>query len=278
MSPGTFVYLTYGPGKIYPLSFSVDRYKVPKPLRDNGKPFKTGHKAWRSLRKADYNKVTLERTGHSLSHLRKESPVEIYAFALDLLRGTREPLPRVLTKGAIEGIARSAARDSLLDRQLDTWIPGMQIKKDDYGRFIDYHGQCRVRLVASLATNELIKKTGSHWIWYNTRCGVCRLTKSYAVPATLLGTWKYPTTWWATYWERTVSCVGDSPCEKAFENEHIWQSTLRDLANECPTCHKTAAREFPLFKKGLLKMVTKIVDSVRTLFVDRPCGQKANCV
>ena len=174
----------------------------------------------------------------------------------------------------MEGIVRSAARSSLLDRQLDTWTPGMQIKKDDYERFIDYHGQCRVRLVASLLAKEFTTNTGSHWIWYNTRCGVCPLTlKSYVIPTTVLGMGKYPATWWVTYWERTVLCVEDSPCEKTFENEYIWKSILRTLAKECPTCHETAAREFPLFKKRLLRVVTEIVDSVRILLVDRPLGQ-----
>ena len=207
----------------------------------------------------------------------KESPVKVYAIALDFLRDTRKPLPRDLTK-VVKDMARSAARRSLLDRQLDTWTPGTQIKKDDYERFINYHGQCRVRLVASLGTKELIKNTGSHWIWYNTQCGVCSLApKNYAVPTRELGVVKCPTTWWVTYWENIVPCVEDSPCEKAFENEHIWKSIMRALGKECPTCHETATREFPLFKKRLLKMVTMTVGSVCTLFVDRRLGQKANC-
>ena len=220
----------------------------------------------------------LERTGYPLSRLLKESPVKVYAIALDLLRDTHKPLPREFTEG-VEDIARSAARSSLLDRQLGTWTPGIQIKKDDYERFIDYHGQCRVRLIASLAVEELVKQTGSHWIWYNTRCGVCHSTpKSYDAPTTVPRTGIYPTIWWATYLERTVPCVEDSPCERAFESEHIWKSIMRTLEKECPACHETATREFPLFKKRLLKMTTKIVDSVCTLFVDQPLGQKANCV
>ena len=179
----------------------------------------------------------------------------------------------------MEDIARSAARSSLLDRQLDTWAPGMQIKKEDYERFIDYRDQCRLRLVASLVTEELMKQTGSHWIWYNTECGACHPTpKNYVTTTTVLRTGKYPTTWWATYLERIVPCVEDSPCERALESEHVWKSIMRPLAKECPTCHWTATREFPLFKKRLLKMVTRIVDSVCTPFVDRPLSQKANCV
>lgn len=219
----------------------------------------------------------LERIGYPPSRLPNESPVEAYALALDILRDTRKPLSREFIKD-VEDVARSAARSSLLDRQLGTWTHGMQIKKDDYERFIDYHDQCRVRLVASLKTEELIKNTGSHWIWYNTRCGVCPLTpKSYAVPTKNLGTMIRPTTWWVTYLEGTIPCVQDSPCEETFENEHIWQSILQALGKECPTCHRTAAREFPLFKKRLLKIVTEIVDSVRTLFVNRSLSQKANC-
>ena len=256
---------------------SVDRSKVQKPLRKNGKAFKPGHEV-RNPRKADYNNGTLERIGHSLPRLPKESLVEVYAIALDLLRGTRKPLPKEFTECA-ENIVRSAARSSLLNCQLDTWTPGIQIKKDDYERFIDYHDQCRVRLVASLTAEELMKQTGSRWIWYNARCGVCRSTsEGYVAPTTVLGTGKYLTTWWVTYLERTVTCVGDSPCERAFESDHIWKSIMRALAKECPTCHQTAVREFPLFKKRLLRMVTKIVDSVCTLFFDRPLDQKANCV
>ena len=134
-------------------------------------------------------------------------------------------------------------------------------------------------MVASLAVEELMKQTGSHWIWYSTGCRVCHPTpKNHVTPTTVLRTGKYPTTWWVKYLERTIPCVRDLPCERAFESEHIWKSIMQALAKECPTCHGTAAREFPLFKKRLLKMVTKVVDSVCTLFVDRPLGQNANGV
>ena len=170
----------------------------------------------------------------------------------------------------MENIARFAARSSLLDRQLDAWTPGIQIKKDDYERFLNYHDQCRVRLVASLAVEGLMQQTGSRWIWYSTGCRVCHLTpKSHVTPTTVPRTGKCPTTWWVKYLERTIPCVGDSPCERAFESEHIWKSIMWVLAKECPTCHGTAVREFPLFKKRLLKMVTKIVDSVCTLLIRR---------
>ena len=69
--------------------------------------------------------------------------------------------------------------------------------------------------------------------------------------------------------KRTVSCVADSPCEKAFEGEHVWRPLIQALAEECPTCHEVAAREFPLFKEKLLKIVTDIVNSVRIHSVDR---------
>ena len=176
-------------------------------------------------------------------------------------------------------MARSAARRSLLDRQLDTWTPGTQIKKDDYERFINYHGQCRVRLVASLGTKELIKNTGSHWIWYNTRCGVCRLTlNSFIVPNKALGVGKCPTAWWVTYLERTVLRVADSPCEKAFESEHIWRDLMLDLEKKCPKCYEAAAGEFPIFKENLLGMVTKIVNSVCIRFIDLFVVQKVYCM
>ena len=231
-------------------------------------PFKTGHEARRDLRKVDYCKITPEHIRRSLSHLLREDPVEVYAIALDLLRSPCKPLPTEFAED-VEDIVRSAARSSILDRQLDTWTPEMHIEKDDYERFIDYHRQCRARLVASLVTGELIENMGTHWIWYNTGCGVCHLIpKSNGVSNWALKSGKHPTTWWVTFWERTVTTVGNSPCEKVFVNERIWESILRDLATECPDCHETAAREFPLFKEKLSETVAKIVNSVRTLFID----------
>ena len=145
----------------------------------------------------------------------------------------------------------------------------MFAKKDDYERFIDYHRQCRGRLVASLAAGELAKDMGPHWIWYNVGCGVCPLIpKSNVVSNRALKAGKHTATWWVTCWERTVTTVGDSLYEKALENERIWESILRALAAGCPECHETAARQFPLFKEKLSEMVAKIIDSVSTLFID----------
>ena len=79
------------------------------PLHGNDKPSKTSHEAQRNLCNAEYNKVMLEHIGYPLSRLLKESPVEVYAIALDLLRDTRKPLPREFTE-RVENIARSAAR------------------------------------------------------------------------------------------------------------------------------------------------------------------------
>ena len=250
--------------------------RVPKAFHDNVEPFKTSHEARRDLRKVDYCKITPEHIRRSLSHLLREDPVEVYTIALDLLRSPRKPLPTEFAED-IEDIARSAARSSLLNCQLDSWTPEMFAKKDDYERFIDYHRQCRARLVASLVTGELMEIMGTHWIWYNTGCGVCSpIPKSNVVSDWGLEAGDHPATWWATYWERNVTTVGDSPCEKALENERIWESILRALATECPECHEIAARQFPLFKEKLSEMVAKIINGVRTLFIDRFVGQKAN--
>ena len=242
--------------------------RVPKAFRGNMEPFKTSHEARRDLRKVDYCKITPEHVKRSLSHLLREDPVEVYAITLDLLRSLHKPLPTEFAED-IEDIARSAARSSFLNRQLDTWTPEMHIKKDDYERFIDYHRQCRARLVASLVTGELIENMGTHWIWYNAGCGECSpILKGNVVSNRELEVGKHPATWWVTYWERTVTTVGGSTCEKAFENEGIWESILRALATECPECHETAASEFPLFKEKLSEVVAKIINGVRTLFID----------
>ena len=242
--------------------------RVPKAFWDNVEPFKTSHEARRDLRKVDYCKITPERIRRSLSHLLREDPVEVYAIALDLLRSPRKPLSAEFAEG-MEDIVRSAARSSLLDRQLDTWTPEMHIEKDDYERFINYHRQCRARLVASLVTGELAKSMGPHWIWYNTGCEVCPLIpKSNVVSNWALEAGNHPATWWVTHWERTVTTVGDSPYEKALVLERIWESILRALATECPECHEIAARQFPLFKEKLSEIVAKIINGVRTLFID----------
>ena len=238
--------------------------RVPKAFRGNAEPFKTSHEARRDLWKVDYRKITPEHVKRSLSHLLREDPVKVYAITLDLLRSPHKPLPTEFVEG-MEDIARSAARSSLLDRRLDTWTPEMHIEKDDYERFIDYHRQCRVQLVASLVTGELTKNMDSHWIWYNTGCGVCPLIpKGNVVSNRALEVGKHPPTWWVTCWERAVTTVGDSPCEKTLETERIWESILRALETECPECHETAARQFPLFKEKVSEMVAKIVNDVRT--------------
>ena len=242
--------------------------RVPKAFCGNVEPFKTSHEARRDLRKVDYCKITPEHIRRSLSHLLREDPVEVYVITLDLLRSPHKPLPTEFTED-VEDIARSAARSSILNRQLDTWTPEMFAKKDDYERFIDYYRQCRARLVASLVTGELMESMGTHWIWYNTGCGECPpIPKSNVASNRELEVGKHPATWWVAYWERTVTTVGDLPCEKAFENEGIWESILRVLATECPECHATAASEFPLFKEKLSEVVAKIINSVRTLFID----------
>ena len=239
--------------------------------------FKTRDDARKGLQDVDYNKTTLEHIIHSLSDLLEEKPVQVYAIALDLLRDTPNPLPREFAK-SVEDIAHHAARSSLLYRQLGPWTPETQVKKDDYDRFVGYHLQCKLRLVESLRTQELIENTGSNWIWYNTRCGVCRLIPdSFIIQNEALGAGKRPAAWWVTYLERTASRVADSPCEKAFESEHIWTDLMRDLGEKCPTCYEAAVREFPIFKEKMLGVVTKIVNSVCIHFIDLLVDQKVNC-
>ena len=258
------------------LSLLVERNKVLNPPRDKVEPFKTRDDARKGLRDVDYSKTTLEHVTRSLSDLLKKKPVEVYAIALDLLRDTRKPLPREFAKG-VEDIARYAARSSLLDRQLGPWTPETQVKKDDYDRLVGYHLQCKLRLVGSLTTQELIKNVGSNWIWYNTRCGVCRpIPDSFIIQNEALGVGKCPTAWWVIYWERTVLCIADTPCEKAFENDHVWNHIMETLEKKCPVCYEAAAREFPIFKEKLLGMVIKIVNSVCIHFIDLLVGQKAH--
>jgi len=198
----------------------------------------------------------------------KDKPVEVYAIALDLLRAPGNILPRDVARG-VEDMARSAARNSLLDPPLGIWTTEMNIELDDYNRFTAYHFRCRGRLLVFLVTGDTVKNTGTDWVWFNTRCGVCPLTlKSIVVPIAVLGKGKYPATWWVKYWERIVTSVGDSPCEKPFIDEAIWNTTLHALAKKCPTCHEAAVREFPLFREKLVKMVTKIIENVRIPCVD----------
>ena len=156
-----------------------------------------------------------------------------------------------------------------MDRQPDPWTPGMHIRKDDYYRFINYNQECREELAVFMVTREFIASTGSRWTWYSARCGACSLTPNGNVlPSKALGVGKHPTTWWATYWGRTITCVGDAPCEEVLEDDHIWKPIMRALAGECPTCHETATSEFPFFREKLLEMVTNIVNNVCIFFVD----------
>ena len=205
----------------------------------------------------------LERARHCLSGLMKDSPVEVYAIALDLLRDKHNPLPEGIDEG-VKDMARLAARNSLLDPQLGFWNAEMYIKSGDYAWFTGYHRRCSVRLLQFLTTEDLIKVTGSEWIWYNTRCGVCpRATPgnvSVLVP-TVKGNPKYPVTWWVDYWELVISVTGERPCEESFKDEQIWGSTLRTLAGQCPKCYSAAMEEYPRFSRMVVQRITEIVNS-----------------
>lgn len=231
-----------------------------KVFRDRGEPQKT-------VLKTDRDEVMLNEIRRSLSRV-ANSPVEAYAIALEILRAPEKPLTRGIIKG-LEDIVRSLARDSLRDRELESWDSEMGVKHGDYLRFTGYHCRCRILLVKFLATGELIESTGHEWFWYNTMCGVCPIRpQSNVVSSATLGVAKYPTVWWVAHWERVVAAVGETPCEGPFEDETIWEDTLRVLAKECPTCHGAAAREFPIFRAELVNAVAKIVDSVCIPFAD----------
>ena len=246
-------------------------------LRGRTEPFRSGNEARRVLSRINYEEDALEDIKRSLSRLMKERPVEVYAIALDLLRASRKrPLPKVIAEG-VEGIARSAVRNSLLDPLLGPWTTEMGAKHGDYLQLINYHHRCSIELLEFLVTEAVIKSMGTEWIWYNTRCGVCTLVlDSFVVPSAALGTAKLPAKWWVTYWETVIASVRESPCEKLFNSGHIWDSTFQALAIECPTCHRAVAKEFPLFKEKILNAVTKIIDGVRITFVDRYVCQGVN--
>jgi hypothetical protein len=200
----------------------------------------------------------------SLSYLMVEEPIEVYAIALDLLRASREPLSVEVAK-SVETIAREACRRSLLRPALRGWTPKLPIKRDDYRRLSDYSDRCAARLAAFLKSEDLIRNTGDEWIWYNAKCGVCpRARGSMFIPRTALGDDKYPTAWWAEYWEMAVLSANFFPCKKLFMVERAWEPTLWTLARECPTCCKAAAKEYPLFREKLMKEIAKVIASVRT--------------
>ena len=208
----------------------------------------------------DWDEAVLERARRCLSNLMEERPVEVYAIALYLLRDTRNPLPTGIKEG-VEAMARLAARNSLLDLPPRSWDAGMNIKLDDYARFIQYHRRCSTRLVRFLTDEELIAKTGADWIWYNAKCGICPLTTARSI-IPILGDGKHPTTWWVEYWERVVARVGEYPCEEPFENDQIWNTTLFALANQCTECHKAVTKEHGSFKEEVVGIITGIVESV----------------
>ena len=213
----------------------------------------------------EHDDFVVEEIRRALSGVHK-SPLESYAIALELLRAPAKPLTRGVIKG-VEDIARAYARESLRDGELGSWALEMPVKHDDFGRFTSYHRRCRIRLVEFMATGELIKATGSDWVWYNTRCGVCPIVvRSNVISSTALGVQKDPALWWVRYWERVVAAVGETPCEGPFEDESIWGDTLRALARECTLCHEAAAREFPVFRGRLVDVVANIIDGVRITF------------
>jgi len=240
----------------------VERRRGSKTSGDDKEPLKSTDDFRRALL-MDREEVVLDEIRQTLLRVTNGRSIEAYAVALELIRAPCKPLTKGVTKG-VEGIVRSIARDSLRDPMLGTWASDMPVKHDDYVRFISYHRRCRIRLIEFLATGELIKATGNEWVWYNTKCGVCPIVpQSSVVSSATLGIEKYPAAWWVTHWEMVVAAAGETPCEGPFEDKNIWGGTLRALRKECPTCHKAAETEFPIFREQLVSLVTKIINGVR---------------
>lgn len=231
-----------------------------KDLQKRKRPFKSSKEARKALFHITLDEIQLGCANHLLSTLIKERPAEVYAIALDLLRDHK--LPAGIDK-VVEEIARSAARQSLRDLPPRIWNAKMDVKFDDYTHFTSYYLQCSIRLDQFLVTEELIKKTGTEWVWFNSRCGVCPLTtQSIVVPIAALGIKKHPTTWWVEYWEKVVSAIGECPCEDWFKDSRIWSSTLWTLEKECPTCYRRAAEEYPRFNKMVIDITIDIIKGV----------------
>ena len=236
-----------------------------KTFRDYTGPFESAGEAREVLSKTSFNELTVEDIKRSLSYLMEERPIETYGIALDILRASDKT--RGFFVRDVEDIVRSAARKSLHD-PLPPWSTETDVAFTDYVRLISYHARCAIRLLEFFTTGGFIKKTGTEWVWYNTRCDVCPPTSNKIVVQGEMLEKARPTMWWAGYWEKIVTSVRDSPCEELVEKQYIWNSTLQALAKDCPTCHEVAEREFPLFKAKLVLEITKIINGVRIRFVD----------
>lgn len=251
---------------LIPSFFPVGKNMVPGALPNLGGPLKSSDEAREVLMKIEYKDGDLESFKSSLSYLARESPIEVYAIALDLLRARcgGEGAPTMII-GDISRIAMSAARNCL---SLPFPSPGVTMADQDRKRLVSYRCQCRDRLHDVLNSEGLTESTGTEWIWYNPECGVCPLVpESIVMPDAAPGMKIYPTKWWAAHWETIVRDLWNFPCEKAIEDQNIWDSTLQALAEECPECHKAAAEEFPLFRERLVTTVAKIIDGVSIPFV-----------
>lgn len=246
-------------------------------FRNLKESFKSSRKARKILLEITYEEITyeedaLEGIKSSLSHLIEEKPAEVYAIAVELLRGHRESLPKIITEG-VEEIARSAARKSLCF----PLIFGGKTDEMDNGRFeypqlFYYHFRCKHRLVGILWTESFLKSAGTERFWYNIRCGVCppAFKDDFVVPHVreVLGITEYPPKWWAEYWTKVVTSVKDDHCWGPLENGSIRNDTLQALARVCPTCYDAAAKGLPLFEDKVLSVINKVIDGVR-IFVDR---------
>ena len=242
------------------------REQVNKVIDKETKPWESNEAVKKALYKIKSDGHALEHAKLLLSKLMDESPVEVYAIALDLLRHPCNP-PLLLADQVVEEIARSAARNSLRSPRLAEWNDEMIfIESGDYARFTSYHFRCGIRLLAFLATRKLIERTGDEWVWYNTACGVCPLsTGSLKSPGPVLAPViaKPVATWWGEYWRLIIAATGERPCEETVKSDKFWTPTLQALAKRCPTCHTRATEEYPRFKKKVLEIMTSIINEVR---------------
>lgn len=256
--------LSYAPSQSnspFSLRKRVPRYPI--------KPFKTGDEARNLLSKIAYERDEnmLDFIRYSLSHLIEERPSEAYSIAIDMRQSPRGTVETVVAR-SLEDIARAAARNSLLHPPPDPWAPWMGIKLAVYDRFTDYRSRCLTRLLKEFEAGRVARIVGIEWVWYSPTCATCpiwprdRWDRDSPQPGLVAPDRVYPTVWWARYWERLLYSVDDFPCEKPFKYQLIRDVTMRELAQECPKCHKKAVKEFPRFRKILVNEVTTIVDEV----------------
>jgi len=168
-------------------------------------------------------------------------------------------------------MVRSAARHSLIYPPLGVWTVKMNLGWEDYLNLRAYRRRCGLKLFELLAVGRVVENMGTEWIWYDTKCGVCPFIYEWAVLIySEYGILKYPAEWWMTYWGKAITLAGETPCEEEVLNrEGIWDRVSQELKLKCPTCYEAVQKEYPRFRDELSSKVTKIINNVRILLVDR---------